>query len=111
MFLQSSPFGHLGLTQTNTVFKNIFYSAAQFNHDDSPASLYYYFVTSPDTVFTPNGNMYYSATGASIPNAGMVDSSQYLYNPLFTNPSANDYTMPPTSPAITVMGWVPLPLP
>lgn len=55
-------------------------------------------------------NLYYSASGAIIPNTGaLLDSSPFYANPEFSDPSAGNYTMPSSSPAYKLIGFQPLP--
>jgi hypothetical protein len=59
-------------------------------------------------------NLYYSASGAFIPNGNLaysdliVDSNPVYANPEFANPSAGNYSMPGNSPAYTQIGFQPL---
>ena len=62
---------------------------------------------------TDTSNLYYSASGATIPNnsgpySGIVDSNPIYANPEFADPAANNYSMPSTSPAYTQAGFQPL---
>ena len=67
---------------------------------------------------TENANLYYSPTGkASNPSgvydgggaANVYDTNPFNANPNFTNPSANNYTIPSNSPAYSDIGWRTLP--
>jgi parallel beta-helix repeat protein len=102
-FYQSSPFGSYGMS-SNVFTKNLVYSASTY-----PSSLYLIYKGSGDASLAASNNLYYSATGAAIPNSGFVDSNRILSNPLFASPSTANYAMPPSSPAYTTVGFAPLP--
>ncbi|MCU1325298.1 MAG: hypothetical protein JWN34_668, partial [Bryobacterales bacterium] len=102
-FYQSSPFGSFGMT-SNVFTKNLVYSGSTY-----PSSLYLIYKGAGDAPLAPSNNLYHSATGAAIPNTGMVDSNRILSNPLFAAPSSGNYAMPASSPAYTAVGFAPLP--
>jgi len=62
-----------------------------------------------------SGNLYYSASGADIPNGvgpngpTVIDAHPVYANPQFTDPSSANYSMPSSSPAYTLIGFQPLP--
>jgi parallel beta-helix repeat protein len=90
--------------QGNTFTKNIVYSSGCF-----ASKLWTIYINSDDSLPNVSSNLYYSATGCTIPNTGAVDSSPVYANPQFTNPNSGDYSMPHNSPAFTSIGFVPLP--
>lgn len=89
---------------SNTFTNNIIYSSGNFHNP-----LWNTCCMSGMTRPTDNTNLYYSATGASIPNSGIVDTNPVYANPQFTNPSAGDYSMPANSPAYSLIQFQPLP--
>ncbi len=60
---------------------------------------------SGDSLPMDNTNDYYSATSATAHNVTVVDASPNYVNPGFTNPTANDYSMPPSSSVYSVIGF------
>jgi hypothetical protein len=100
-------YGNYGMT--GNVFKqNIVYFA-----NTAPNPLWRWSQDPNDTLMTKptdTTNLYYSATGASIPNSGQIVDAKPVYaNPQFTNPSGGDYSMPATSPAYSLIQFQPLP--
>jgi len=102
-FYQVSPIKDYGMT-FNVFTKNLIYSASSY-----PSSLYLIYINSGDALISASNNLYFSATGANIPNTGIVDSNRVLANPLFPSPSTGDYSMPATSPAYSTVGFTALP--
>ena len=100
-------YGNYGMTG-NVCKNNIVYFSST-----APNSLWRWSQDPNDTLMTKptdTTNLYYSATGTSIPNSGhIIDANPVYANPQFTNPSAADYSMPPTSPAYTQIQFQPLP--
>jgi hypothetical protein len=91
-----------GTASTGSSFThNIIYSSGSF-----PGTLW---VINSSTLPTDNTNLYFSATGASIPNTGVVDTNPFNANPGFTNPSGNDYSIPLSSPAYGLISFQTLP--
>jgi parallel beta-helix repeat protein len=88
----------------NTFTNNIVYSSGNFH-----TPLWHVGIGGSDARPTDNTNLYYSATNASIPNSGVVDTNPKYANPIFVNASAGDYSMPATSPAYTLIQFQPLP--
>lgn len=88
----------------NTFTKNIIYSSGKFHNP-----LWNTCCVGSATLPTANTNLYFSATGASIPNSGIVDTNPVYANPQFTNPAGGDYSMPATSPAYSLFQFQPLP--
>jgi hypothetical protein len=108
----------VGLYQNNTLYPNygmrgnVIQRNIVYFSSTAPASLYRVGIGSGsnDVLATASGNMYYSATGASIPNGKtIIDATPYYANPQFANPSAGDYSMPLSSPAYTWILFQPLP--
>jgi Right handed beta helix region len=93
-----------GMT-SNTFTNNIIYSGSSFHNP-----LWSLNIGSGDAMLADNTNLYYSATGAAIPNSGVVDTNPKHANPAFTNPGAGDYTIPSNSPAYTDINWQTLPV-
>jgi hypothetical protein len=99
----STEFGTGGHMDGNEVRKNIVYSATGFGQAWGGAMI---------NNFTSNGeaspnvhdNLYFSASGASIPTNDYPDSHPIYANPLFNNPGANDYSMSGSSPFFTMGG-------
>ncbi len=55
-------------------------------------------------------NLYWSSTGARAPNHSVIiDASPVYADPGFAQPSAGNYSLPRTSPALTLIGFRPLP--
>jgi len=96
----SSTHGMAGNTFTN----NIVYSSGTFHNP-----LWNTCCVGSAMLPTDNTNLYFSATGANIPNSGIVDTNPVYANPEFTNPSAGNYSMPVASPAYTQIQFRPLP--
>lgn len=68
------------------------------------------FGTTPTAYPTCSGNMYYSATAATIYNTGsIIDANPYNLNPLFNNPSSGDFSLQAGSPAYADLSWTNLP--
>lgn len=101
-FFQVSPIKDYGMVG-NVFTKNLVYSS-----DGFPSSLYQIYVSPGDASLAASGNLYFSATGASVPNNGYMDSNRILANPLFGSPSSGDYSMPAGSPAYVLAGFVPM---
>jgi hypothetical protein len=75
-----------------------------------PTSLWQVGIGSSDALPTDLANIYYSASGASIPNGGkIVDASPFYVNPEFSDPATGDYSMPSSSPAYGLIGFQALP--
>lgn len=87
----------------NTFAHNIVYSSGEF-----APSLWRVILNPGGSLLSSRDNLYYSATNASIPNTGVIDSHRILANPQFMSPgvSAYDYSMPPGSPAYMQVGLV-----
>ena len=92
--------------QGNIFQQNIIYSSGGF-----PSSLWTYLNQSstPIAPLNNSSNVYWSASGASIPNTVIPDTRFYRANPLFLNASAGDYRMPSHSPAFSLVGFPTLP--
>jgi hypothetical protein len=89
----------------NVIERNIIYFSAA-----APASLYQVDIGSSDALPTDSSQLYYSASGASIPNGKTIlDASPFYANPEFTDPSAGNYSMAPSSPPYTWIQFQPLP--
>ncbi|MDP9052689.1 MAG: RICIN domain-containing protein, partial [Acidobacteriota bacterium] len=57
-----------------------------------------------------SNNLYFSASGASIPNGpGAFDASPVYADPHFSAPSSGNYSMPGSSPAFSMIGFQALP--
>jgi hypothetical protein len=68
-----------------------------------PSSLWQVIIASSEALPLISTNLYYAASGASIPNTGQTtDSNPYYADPQFTNPSTADYSMPASSPAYAI---------
>jgi hypothetical protein len=63
----------------------------------------------PDAAPLVTNNDYYSAKGTSMSGWGYTDRHPFFANPLFSNPSANNYTVGATSAVRGDIGWVTLP--
>lgn len=58
---------------------------------------------------TVSTNLYFAVGGGSWVNTNPVDGNRILADPLFVNPSIQNFTMPDNSPAFTMAGFVALP--
>ena len=87
----------------NVVTKNLIYWASE-----TPSTLCLVGINQGDALPNLHMNLYFSATGANVPNVDVVDSNGILTDPLFANPAAGDYSMPGNSPAFTQVGFKPL---
>jgi len=95
---------------------NIIYDSGAWPTFGPQSALWWLIVGSPPT--TLSNNLYYSPTG-NAPNpsgivdgggpAGITDTNPLNANPLFANPSANNYALSPSSPAYTDISWSTLP--
>ena len=104
-FYQVSPIADPGMAG-NIIRKNIVYFSGS-----APPSLYTVYKNPADALPIATGNMYYSATGASIPNgATIVDASPVYSNPQFADVAAGNYSMPGSSPAFSAIGFTALPI-
>ena len=99
---QSSAGTHYGMASNVFAYNLVYFSGS------APSPLDQVSLFGPDVTGVAGNNLYYSATGATIPNTTIVDSSRILANPGFTSPSTGDYSMPATSPAFA-MGFTALP--
>ena len=97
-----SPIADFGMAG-NLVQHNIIYFAGA-----APGSLWSININAGDSLPTLSNNLYYSATGAPIPNNGVVDTNPFYANPLFANAGAGDYSMPSNSPAYSLIQFQPL---
>jgi hypothetical protein len=97
-----SPIADFGMAG-NVVTKNLIYWA-----DGTPSTLWLVDMNQGDALPNLHTNLYFSATGANIPNVDVVDSNRILADPLFANPEAGDYSMPGNSPAFTQVVFTPL---
>ena len=88
----------------NTFQKNLVYSSSTY-----PSSLWTVNVNAGDAAVSDSNNLYYSVTGATIPNTGEVDSSRVLQNPQFNNVATKQFYMPSSSPAYGTVGFSALP--
>ena len=90
--------------------------------NDFQGNIVYYQSTSPNPQWqwsqggssmappTDTTNLYYSATGAPIPNGGeIVDSNPYYANPQFQSAGTGNFTIPSNSAAYSDIGWNTLP--
>lgn len=115
IFDVSTPETQLGLYQTSSLADpgmtgNVFQKNLVYFSNSAPSSLYAVYTTPGDASMTSSSNLYYSATGATIPNgAGIVDTNPVYANPQFTNPPLGDYSMPASSPAYTAVEFQTLP--
>jgi len=100
-------YGNYGMTG-NVFRQNIVYFA-----NSAPNPLWQWGQDPSDTLMTKptdTTNLYYSSSGASIPNSGQIIDTNLVYaNPLFTAPSVGDYSMPSNSPAYTQISFQALP--
>ena len=88
----------------NTFKNNIVYSSSAF-----PASLWRIIISPYDALPINSANLYYSASGAAIPNSDSVDARPTFANPQFSNAAAADYSIPASSPAYSSIAWQTLP--
>jgi hypothetical protein len=89
----------------NVIERNIVYFSG-----NPPASLYACGIGPSDVLPLDSNNLYYSATGARVPNGSIIlDASPTYANPEFSNPSAGNYSMPLSSPAYSWIGFQALP--
>jgi Ricin-type beta-trefoil lectin domain-like/Right handed beta helix region len=88
----------------NIFERNIIY------YSGSPSYVWNVQINPGDALPTDSTNLYYSATGATIPNGPVVVDVKPVYaNPNFNQPSAGNYSMPSSSPAYSLIGFQPLP--
>ena len=101
---QGSSFADDGMA-SNVIQHNIIYVSGT-----APSSLWNVNVAGDDILPTTSSNMYYSASGASLPNTGVVDSSPVTSNPQFIQASLGNYSLSPSSPAFgSSFGFQPIP--
>jgi parallel beta-helix repeat protein len=98
-----------GITADFGMAGNVFKNNIVYFSGSVPASLWQVGISSGDVLPTDSTNLYYSASGAKIPNSTIVDTNPVYANPQFTNASAGDYSMPSNSPAYTQISFQPLP--
>jgi hypothetical protein len=112
--LSTGGLNPLGLYQTSYftdygMAGNVFQRNIIYFSGSTPSSLYqvdYLNGHNDDPLAADSGNLYYSATGSTVPNgARLIDSNPVYANPLFTSPSSGDYSMPSSSPAYTRIGF------
>jgi len=85
-----------GCTSSNGMAGNSFSNNIVYTSGNFPA-LWWVSNQGGDSLPTDNTNDYFSATGAAMSKTAVVDTSPHNINPGFTNPSANDYSMSPSS--------------
>ena len=88
----------------NTFQRNILYSGGAF-----PSTFWGLGNYTGQGLPTNSTNLYYSANNSSTPNTGVVDTNRVLANPLFSNASAGNYSMPSNSPAYSQLAWQTIP--
>jgi hypothetical protein len=102
-YYQASATGSIGQTG-NQFSHNLVYSASTF-----PSALWVDQATPyGQAPLAVSDNLYFSATGASIPNTIFVDGAPVYGDPLFASPSTGNYAMPSTSPAFLSAGFTAL---
>ena len=88
----------------NVFTRNLVYFANQ-------TSLYSGNILAGDMPITASRNLYYSPNGARIQAGAFITDSYPIYSdPLFASPAAGNYSMPPSSPAYSAVGFVSLPV-
>jgi parallel beta-helix repeat protein len=105
--------GYLGAVQSDTGVTdgsgNIFTHNIVFAPGSWPGVLWQIM---PSTYTKPSAwaNVYYSMTGAAVSSYEVPDASPFSDNPLFANPSADDYRVGMGSAVFTDIAWQTLPI-
>lgn len=115
VFDLSSAGTQLGLYQTeagwgpdygmggNVFQRNILY------YSGSPSLIWNVGISNIDSLPYVSDNLYFSASGASIPNGpGAYDARPVYADPQFAAPWSGNYSMPSSSPAYSMIGFQPL---
>jgi hypothetical protein len=92
-----SPLADYGMAGNQFQRNIVYYSGS------APNSLWQVGINPGDSLPIDSTNIYYSASGAPIPNTGVVDVNPFYVNPQFANPSSGNYSMPSNSPAFSLI--------